>query len=131
MRETLFPTNPPPSLPPEIAKELELSGETYDVELVVRGRGGMFEGRAVDVSPVGLLVALPLPKLDRRFDDCFRTGADVRFPGLGFAVRADLVYSVRGVVDRKERVLGAFQFRRELSVQQCVQLRATLQACVA
>jgi len=44
-------------------------------------------------------------------------------PDAGFAVRADLVYSVRGIVDRRDLIVAAFRFRRELTPDQCRQLR--------
>ena len=113
----------PPVLPPEIAAQLELNGRPDEVDLTIRGRGGLFEAEATDLSRIGALVLLPPPKLDRRFEDCFGTGADVRFKDAGFAVRADLVYSVRGIVDRRDLIVAAFRFRRELTPDQCQQLR--------
>jgi len=123
MREAQFESAPPPALPPEIAAELELNGRPDEVDLTIRGRGGLFEAQATDLSPIGALVLLPPPKLDRRFEDCFTTGADLRFPDAGFAVRADLVYSVRGIVDHRDRIVAAFRFRRELDPDRCEELR--------
>lgn len=126
LRENLFPSTPPP-LPAPVAASLDLRGDTCAFDVALRGRGGLFTARAIELSPKGIRVAFELHVFDRSPDDCFRTGADVRFRGTGFAVRSDLVHAVRGMVDGKERLIAAYSFRRTLSGRECADLGIDLQ----
>ena len=93
------------------------------LEVVLRGRGGVFTVRTRNISRSGVLLEISDPvvlhcgieEFARAARKRFRTGADICFVGAELKVRADLAR----VQTIESAVLLGFEFRRTLDAATC------------